>query len=149
MKIKKTVGNPRLDMYIKGKDRKGYIIHTDCGEKFHAKPVGSQSYECGGNQWKSLKELKAHIEADGFSDEPAEEVSMLSGEDIWDCVHPCALLITKPRAFDGDLLRTLGNYGWLDVMGRPDIARAEREIKRVKNLRLNKESFQDTEPSGE
>ena len=144
MQIKKTVGKAGL-----GGDRKDYVIHTECGEKFYAKAVGSQGYECGGNQWKSVKELKAHIEADGFSDEPAEEVSMSSGEDTWDCVHPCALLITKPRAFDGDLLRTLGNYGWLDVMGRPDIARAEREIKRVKNLRLNKDSFQDTEPSGE
>ena len=130
MKIKKTVGKAGL-----GGDRKDYVIHTECGEKFYAKAVGSQGYECGGMSWKSVKALKTHIEADGFSDEPAEEVSMSSGEDTWDCIHPCALLITKPRAFDGDLLRTLGNYGWLDVTGRPDIARAEREIKRVKNLR--------------
>ena len=141
MKIKKTVGKAGL-----GGDRKDYVIHTECGEKFYAKAVGSQGYECGGlfskgcsspTSFKSLKELKAHIEADGFADDDNEpdEVSMLSGEDTWDCVHPCALLITKPRSFDGDLLRTLENYGWLDVMGRPDIARAEREIKRVKNLR--------------
>ena len=132
MKIKKTVGKAGL-----GGDRKDYVIHTECGEKFYAKAVGSQGYECGGMSWKSVKALKAHIEDDGFAEDDNEpdEVSMLSGEDIWDCVHPCALLITKPRAFDGDLLRTLGNYGWLDVMGRPDIARAEREIKRVKNLR--------------
>jgi len=140
MKIKKTVGNPRLDMYINGKDRKGYIIHTECGEKFHAKPVGSKSYECGGLNFDTLRGVKFYVEEGGFGedaedDNELEEVSMLSGEDIWDCVHPCALLITKPRSFDGDLLRTLGNYGWLDVMGRPDIARAEREIKRVKNLR--------------
>ena len=146
MKIKKTVGKAGL-----GGDRKDYVIHTECGERFYAKAVGSQGYECGGVSWQSLKELKTHISNGGFDDGDKEpdEVSMLSGEDIWDCVHPCALLITKPRSFDGDLLRTLENYGWLDVMGRPDIARAEREIKRVKNLRLNKESFQDTEPSGE
>ena len=149
MQIKKTVGKAGL-----GGDRKDYVIHTECGEKFYAKAVGSQGYECGGNQWKSVKDLKAHIEADGFSDEPAEEVSMLSGEDTWDCVHPCALLIALQNTImqgchEKQVLATLDSYGWLDVMGRPDIARAEREIKRVKNLRLNKESFQDTEPSGE
>ena len=117
MQIKKTVGYPKLDMYIKGKHRKGYVIHTECGEKFHAKPVGSQSYECGGNQWRSLKALKHDIRhgdlCEAHRTEEPTEVSTVDGEDTWDCVHPCALLITKPRSFDGDLLRTLGNYGWL------------------------------------
>ena len=97
----------------------------------------------GGAEWKysdgtSLTGMITTLDGNDIvadDDNEPDEVSMLSGEDTWDCVHPCALLITKPRSFDGDLLRTLGNYGWLDVMGRPDIARAEREIKRVKNLR--------------
>ena len=140
MKIKKTVGKAGL-----GGDRKDYVIHTECGERFYAKAVGSQGYECGGVSWQSLKELKTHISNGGFDDgdnEP-DEVSMLSGEDIWDCVHPCALLIALQNTImqgchEKQVLKTLDNYGWLDVMGRPDIARAEREIKRVKNLRLNK-----------
>ena len=32
-------------------------------------------------------------------------------------------------------LDVLDKYGWLDCLGRPDIARAEREIKRVENLK--------------
>ena len=138
MEIKKTVGHPKLDFFINGKKRKGYAIHTTCGEKYHAKPVGSQSFECGGINFKSLKALKAHIEAGGFDTEApdeATEASTLDGADTWDCVHPCALLITKPRSFDGDLIKTLDAYGWLDCMGRPDIARAEREIARVGNLK--------------
>ena len=131
MKIKKTVGNLKL-----GGRRKDYVIHTECGERYYAKALGSQGYECGGMSWKSVKALKAHIEDDGFAedDNEPEEVSMSSGEDIWDCVHPCALLMSLDVDL-AELTRTLENYGWLDVMGRPDIARAEREIKRVNNLR--------------
>ena len=137
MKIKKTVGNLKL-----GGRRKDYVIHTECGERYYAKALGSQGYECGGMSWKSVKALKTHIEAGGFADDDDEpdEVSMLSGEDIWDCVHPCALLIALQNTImqgchEKQVLKTLDNYGWLDVMGRPDIARAEREIKRVNNLR--------------
>ena len=128
MQIKKTVGKPGIDG-----DRKDYAIHTTCGHKFYAKAIGSQSYECGGVNFDTLRAIKAHIEAGGFEDGSSVQ-PMQDGPDTWDCVHPCALLITKPRSFDGDLIKTLDNYGWLDVMGRPDVARAEREIKRVKNL---------------
>ncbi len=149
MKIKKTVGKAGL-----GGSRKDYVIHTTCGEKYYAKAVGSQGYECGGMSWTSLKVLKTHIEDGCFAEDDNEpaEASTADGADTWDCVHPCALLIQSINTkwpVPENCMETLGNYGWLDVMGRPDIARAEREIKRVKNLRLNKESFQDTEPSGE
>ena len=149
MEIKKTVGNPKLDLYINGKLRKGYVIHTRCGEKFHAKPVNSQSYECGGVNFKSIKALKAHIIEGGFLDEAPiagsgegedkpTEVSTLDGADTWDCVHPCALLCVRAFAFGNiknQYFETLDAYGWLDCMGRPDIERAEREIKRVENLK--------------
>ena len=133
MKIKKTVGKPGIDG-----NRKDYAIHTTCGHKFYAKAIGSQSYECGGVNFDTLRAIKAHIESGGFEDGSSvkpSETSTAEGADTWDCVHPCALLITKPRSFDGDLIKTLDSYGWLDVMGRPDVARAEREIKRVKNLK--------------
>ena len=149
MQIKKTVGTGRLDMYIKGQGRKGYIIHTDCGEKFHAKPVGSQSYECGGANFQSLKARKTHIIEGGFDEDTTEpaEASTADGADTWDCVHPCALLAHlydlgilgelgyKHKGIKEAYTETLGNYGWLDCVGRPDIARAEREIKRVENLK--------------
>ncbi len=150
MKIKKTVGKPGIEG-----NRKDYAIHTTCGHKFYAKAIGSQGYECGGVNFDTLRAIKAHIEAGGFEDGSSvqpSETSTADGEDTWDCVHPCALLIQSinPKwPVPENCRETLGNYGWLDVMGRPDIARAEREIKRVKNLKLNKESSQDTEPSGE
>ena len=136
MEIKSTTGRPGL-----GGTRKDYVIRTKCGEKYYAKAVGSQGYECGGVNFGSLKALKAAIVDGDFDEEATEasEVSTAEGADTWDCVHPCALLITKLRMFDGHIIETLGNYGWLDCMGRPDVARAEREIKRVENLKKSSE----------
>ena len=141
MEIKSTTGKPGL-----GDTRKDYVIRTKCGEEFYAKAVGSQGYECGGVSYSSIKAIKAAIVAGDFDDEDTEPyaVSTAEGEDTWDCVHPCALLITKLRVFDGHILETLGNYGWLDVMGRPDIARAEREIKRVEKLRIGVDPSEPT-----
>ena len=136
MEIKKTVGRAGL-----GGTRKDYVIHTQCGEKFYAKAVGSQGYECGGVNFESLKALKAHIIDGGFDTEApdeATEASTLDGADTWDCIHPCALLCVRAFAFGNiknQYLETLEAYGWLDCMGRPDIARAEREIKRFENLK--------------
>ena len=145
MQIKKTVGHPKLDYYINGKNRKGYVIHTTCGEKYHAKPVGSQSYECGGINFKSLKALKAHIIEGGFDSEATDEQSTAEGADTWDCPHPCALLILATEPYCGfytDLIKLkLDAYGWLDCMGRPDVARAEREIKRIENLKKDQNSY--------
>jgi len=136
MQIKKTVGRAGL-----GGTRKDYVIHTTCGEKYYAKAVGSQGYECGGINFESLKAIKAHIVEGGFDseapDEPVEDRQI-----PWDCVHPCALLIALRPESPGRLtLETLDAYGWLDCMGRPDIARAEREIKRVKNLKKDQNSY--------
>ena len=131
MQIKKTVGKPGI-----GGTRKDYAIHTQCGEKFYAKAVGSQGYECGGINFDTIKALKAHIVAGGFDSEAPDEQSTAEGADTWDCVHPCAwLCIIEPVQTCKIKLATLDAYGWLDCMGRPDIARAEREIKRVENLK--------------
>ena len=137
MEIKSTTGRPGL-----GGTRKDYVIHTKCGEKYYAKAVGSQGYECGGVNFGSLKALKAHIVEGGFDEEATEasEVSTAEGADTWDCVHPCAwLAIMEPVQTCKIKLATLEAYGWLDCMGRPDIARAEREIKRVENLKKSSE----------
>ena len=130
MQIKSTTGRPGL-----GGTRKDYVIRTKCGVKFYAKAVGSQGYECGGVNFDTLRAIKAHIEAGGFEDGSSVQ-PMQDGPDTWDCVHPCALLIFKMEyelVIDDMEYQTLYNYGWLDVMGRPDLARAEREMKRVKN----------------
>ena len=138
MKIKKTVG------FTNGEgSRKGYDIHTECGEVFRATPLGSQRYQCNGLSYKSLRAVKDSILkgalAEVDDDEvAADETSTSDGADTWDCVHPCALLIALLKAEDylgyRTAIETLDNYGWLDCMGRPDIARAEREIARVKKL---------------
>ncbi len=131
MEIKSTTGRPGL-----GGTRKDYVIRTKCGEKYYAKAVGSQGFECGGVNFGSLKSLKAAIVAGDFAEDATEasEVSTANELGTFDCVHPCACLIT---GFDPH--ETLDNYGWLDCMGRPDIARAEREIKRVENLKKSSE----------
>ncbi len=140
MEIKKTVGfTAQADI------RKSYIIHTECGAKYYANADGSQGYICNGIKYKSVKEIKAaivdgSIAAESDDEEPADnttERSTAEGADTWDCVHPCALLIEglDPKwPTPLKTLTTLDNYGWLDDMGRPDVDRANREIKRVENL---------------
>ena len=145
MKIKKTMGT-----VVSGKDRKGYMIHTECGERFLAEPVGSQRYSCNGLTFKSLRAVKDSIIKGALSesddDEEASEESTLTGLGTWDCVHPCALLAhlynlgllgplgLKHKDVLDHYKQTLDNYGWLDCAGRPDIARAEREIARAEKL---------------
>ncbi len=130
MKVKKTVGLPYKDG-----ERKSYTIHTTCGQLFFAHARGSQGYVCNDVKYASLKVLKEFIELTG--DTEPTEASMTEGADTWDCVHPCALLIEglDPKwPTPLKTLTTLDAYGWLDCVGRPDVARAEREIKRVQNL---------------
>ena len=135
MQIKKTVGLPYKDG-----ERKGYTIHTECGEAFIAAPLGATGWQCGGKKFKTLNAVKHDIRhGDICEDNRTEpiEVSTADGADTWDCVHPCALLIFKMEyelVIDDMEHHTLEAYGWLDVIGRPDVARAEREIKRVQNL---------------
>ena len=138
MKIKKTVGNSKMVDYINGKARKSYTIHTECGQEFHAKAMGSQSYECIGMKFSSLRAVKTHIEADGSNEEADEaEVPMNEQGTIWDCVHPCALIVLMldPHTeTESRTLQTLDSYGWLDEKGQPDNAKADREFTRVENL---------------
>ena len=137
MQIKKTAGKPGI-----GGTRKDYVIHTTCGEKYYAKAVGSQGYECGGINFDSLKAIKAHIVEGGFDTEAPDEQATTDGADTWECVHPCAwLVIMEPAQTCKIKLATLDAYGWLDCMGRPDVARAEREIKRVENLKKDQNGY--------
>lgn len=142
MKIKKTVGStPAIG-------RKSYTIHTECGQEFKATPAGSQAYECNSHRFSSLKAVKAYVlEA---NDEVADIVEMNEQGELWDCIHPCALLIKELPAMEllggTEVHQTLSNYGWLNEDGSPDTDKADRAFKTFEN---NKESLQDTEPSGE
>lgn len=145
MEVKKTVGTEGIEG-----TRKDYVIHTACGEEFYAKATGSQGYECRGQSFKSVKDIKTAISNDRFSesgDSPASETSTAEGVDTWDCAHPCALLahlydlgLLGPLGYKHkDLLDqyndTMDKYGWLDENSQPDIARANREINRVQNIK--------------
>ena len=151
MEIKNTVGyTAKTDI------RKSYIIHTTCGTKFYAEADGSQGYICNGVKYKSVKDIKAAI-ADGSisnegddegDDEAPAEISTAEGVDTWDCVHPCALLVVLQNTFlqgchEKQVLKTLDNYGWLDEQGKPDIARAKREVSRVDKLNKKQEDGND------
>tara|TARA_R110002020_G_scaffold368536_2_gene580342 strand:+ start:1513 stop:1953 length:441 start_codon:yes stop_codon:yes gene_type:complete len=145
MKVKKTVG------FEHGSSRrKGYVIHTECGKEFACVPDGSYGYILKGQRHSSIKDAKAFIEAgDVDCGDPVETSPALEGEDTWDCVHPCALLV---RFYDMGLLSVIGHrghkqihteckttldaYGWLDSEGRPDIEKADRELERVRRLKV-------------
>ena len=121
--------------------RKGYIIYTECGSEFTLRPLGSQGFEHEGTKWKTKKSFKDFVEEGGLENLPYAETSTMDGEDTWDCTHPCALLISSnvdnlmEPTFSRFEMETLGSYGWVDEIGQPDIARAEREIKRVQVLK--------------
>ena len=127
MKIKKTVGNtPAIG-------RKSYTIHTECGQEFKATPSGSQSYDCNGMKFSSLKAIKAYVlEA---NDEAADVVEMNESGNLWDCIDPCALLIINMLEHNLVLghneMTTLDHFGWLTENGKVDSERAKKEFARI------------------
>ena len=54
---------------------------------------------------------------------------------LWDCVHPCALLVLTvhelnlPEDVRVKTMETLDNYGWLTECGSPDYERATRDYQ--------------------
>lgn len=134
MKVKKTVG-----FLPEGDVRKSYTIHTECGQEFIASANGyNKGYRCEGLYFGSVKAIKVEIEMGMLTKARAckdERVAANSNKSpMWDCVHPCALLIKTQDPFlviSPEILQTLDNYGWLDDAGQMDIVRADREIKRV------------------
>jgi hypothetical protein len=111
--------------------RKGYKVTVPSGDSYSLFPSGTSGYINDGVKYATLKEFKAEIISGAFEGGEATEVSTAEGADTWDTCHPCALLIVADEVLR---MKTLEAYGWLDVMGRPDIARAEREIKRAERL---------------
>ncbi len=120
--------------------RKGYVINTECGASFTLTPrVKGSGFEYDGKVWKTKKAFKEFVEEGGLEDS-GEGVSTITGEDTWNCTHPCALLISywlkgHPGYLYSDVKHTLYCYGWLDESGNPDFDRADREITRVKELK--------------
>ena len=136
MKITKTQGYMERSWA-----RKGYVINTECGCSFILSPRSKGTgFEYNGQVWKTKKAFKDFVEEGGL-EESDEETSTLTGEDTWDCAHPCALLILsnidhpmEPK-FSVLEMETLDCYGWLDENGNPDINRANRELDRVERLK--------------
>ena len=123
-------------------DRKGYTVYTECGKSFRLEPANSVGYTCEGVRYNKIKDFKVAIENEDVTMDTDEEVvcsetPMEEGQDIWDCVNPCAILVTifeVGQALPAETIKTLRNYGWLNEDGTPDTDKADREFARVENL---------------
>lgn len=109
---------------------KWFCITTTCGEEYECEPDGQRWYclgYCG-----TLKNIKAKICSGeiglDYDDEESEEVRLDEPVGTWDCVHPCALLITSGLQMTETMMETLDKYGWLDENGAPDLRRANKEM---------------------
>lgn len=130
---------------IEGQSRKAYRINTSEGDSYDCTPSGSAGYELLGTAYRSLRECKKEIERGLVVDntgDPGIDVERCAGG-TWDCVHPCAILITIAPPIPGsELIRTLDAYGWLTPEGLPDRAAAVKEFERIQSLNLKKETQQ-------
>mgnify|MGYP003116571584 CR=1 FL=1 len=123
-------------------DRKGYTVYTECGKSFRLEPSNSIGYTCKGVRYNKIKDFKVAIENKDVTMDTDEDVicsdtPMEEGQDIWDCVNPCAILVTifeDWEALPAETIKTLCNYGWLNEDGTPDTDKADREFARVENL---------------
>lgn len=133
----KVTGLPRDDG---GKD---YLISHN-NQEHKATRNGSLFY-CNGVT-DTLKAIKLMIELGELPDavdsqpvQPTENIEV----GLWDCVHPCALLVLTvgDRALDDDMrkqfIRTLDSYGWMTEKGSPDYRRAMHEYNL--NIKENKQ----------
>ena len=112
-------------------DVKWFAITTTCGEQYECEPDG-QRWHCQ-DYCGTLKDIKAKICSGEINlghddDEEYEEVRLDEPAGTWDCVHPCALLITSGLKMTETIMETLDKYGWLDENGAPDLRRANKEV---------------------
>jgi hypothetical protein len=128
----KTTGILRDDG---GKD---YLISHN-GEQHKATKSGSL-FSCNGVT-DTLRTIKQMIESGAMPPTvdsqsvqvPDHEPDLGTG--LWDCVHPCALLVLTvgERGIDDEMRKhfvsTLNNYGWLLECGSPDYERAMRDYQ--------------------
>ena len=74
--------------------------------------------------------------------------------ELWDCVHPCALLVLaytqglmQGAEEDGEFERTFHAWGWMDDDGRPDVKRAQREYDRFMGPKFVEQTSGDDFPA--
>lgn len=126
----KVLGIPRDDG---GKD---YLISHN-GEQHQATRNGSL-FSCNGVT-DTLRNIKQMIQKDELTVRQPTTNTTESEPDIgvglWDCVHPCALLVLTvhemnlPENIRVKAMETLDNYGWLLDCGNPDYERAMRDYQ--------------------
>ena len=117
---------------------KDYLIsHND--EQHKATKNGSL-FSCNGVT-DTLKAIKQMIELGEFPQTVDSQPVQVTDDEpdlgvgLWDCVHPCALLVLTvgDRGIDDEMRRhfisTLNNYGWLLECGSPDYERAMRDYQ--------------------
>ena len=81
------------------------------------------------DETKEIREKFSDIRKRIQEDKPNIDVG------LWDCVHPCALLVLTvhelnlPEDMRVKTMETLDNYGWLTECGNPDHERATRDYQ--------------------
>jgi hypothetical protein len=125
----KVTGIPRDD------GAKDYSIKHN-GTNYKAVRSGSL-FLCNGMKG-TLKEIKEHIASGSMTeDEPETESVQVLEPGLWDCVHPCALLVLITDALRSgedvpdqvfrEVSVTLDKYGWGRDISE-DLIRADREM---------------------
>ena len=126
----KVTGIPRDD------GAKDYSIQHN-GTNYKAVRCGSL-FLCNGMKG-TLKEIKVHISNGSLDDDEPEPDPVQYYRGLWDCVHPCALLVLITDALRSgedvsdqihrEVAVTLDKYGW----GRDrneDLVNADRQFRR-------------------
>lgn len=97
---------------------------------------------------KEIKEMILVGKIKPESDVPGKQAKtdpVTGKRSTWECVHPCAWMVTLPFALPQAALETLDAYGWLDEEGKPDWKRANREMKRFEVLKERDEEDEEDE----
>ena len=107
-------------------DLRDYRIEHD-GQQFVAISQGNGRFSCEelGMSNRTLSDIKHAATV------PPETPEAIPS--TWDCIDPCALLIVLGESSE-EVRQTLDCHGWLDSLGNPDAARAEREIDRFSKI---------------
>ena len=146
----------RVKGFLKeGSERKSFKVILENGEYVCLDPIGKRRYAFQSTTYPTLKRFKEEvrsweyipldlreagsskstIEENESIDKPYEVSQEHSGEltsPMWDCLHPCALLILSGQGNHPDVLVTLERWGWLNEDGTPDQEKADRESDRWK-----------------
>ena len=126
--------------------KKAYTI-THEGASYDCQPDKSKWLLSLGDRqlgsFKTIKEAKEYITTpndescesiDKSPDDGLDDRVDMTKESLWDCPHPCALLIEALDdvnfAYSDEAITTLDNWGWCLSNGKPDVEQARKHLAR-------------------